>query len=557
MANQEDYTASTRMWFKQITKEKKDVASIYIYAILSGLVQLSIPLGIQAIVSFVLGATMVTSLYLLIGFVVLGTFLYGVFRVKVMQIIEKIQQKIFVEYSIAFAKKLPKIDLAATKKYYLPELVNRFFDILNLQKSISKILLEIPTALIQIFFGIILLSFYHVWFLVFGAVVIIIVGCIFYFTMDSGIQSSVEESNKKYEVASWLEDIASAIKTFKINSKSDMHLTGTDERVAQYLDHRTSHFKVLLFQYKSIIGFNVTITLVMLGIGTYLLINQKLNIGAFVATEIVVIMIMSAVEKLIKSLESYYDMIASVLKLHKVTGLREESNGEIVLQSTARGMEVVFKDVSLNFADSRPVFIHLNFTIPANSLTMISGQVGAGKSMLLNMIAGFYEPSGGTVLFDKIPIKNIDKIALRNRIGLYMEDMTIIKGTLHENLVLGRENISTEDILRLAESIGIEQLSDQFSNGFYTLLSETDTEISFSSRKMILILRALLGNNRLLLLEDPLDGMDEVFRKKLTQYLDEIKQHTTVILVSKEKEVMEIADQHLYLQNRTDRKSVV
>lgn len=551
MANQEDYTASTRMWFKQITKEKKDVASIYIYAILSGLVQLSIPLGIQAIVSFVLGATMVTSLYLLIGFVVLGTFLYGVFRVKVMQIIEKIQQKIFVEYSIAFAKKLPKIDLAATKKYYLPELVNRFFDILNLQKSISKILLEIPTALIQIFFGIILLSFYHVWFLVFGAVVIIIVGCIFYFTMDSGIQSSVEESNKKYEVASWLEDIASAIKTFKINSKSDMHLTGTDERVVQYLDHRTSHFKVLLFQYKSIIGFNVTITLVMLGIGTYLLINQKLNIGAFVATEIVVIMIMSAVEKLIKSLESYYDMIASVLKLHKVTGLREESNGEIVLESTARGMEVVFKDVSLNFADSRPVFIHLNFNIPANSLTMISGQVGAGKSMLLNMMAGFYEPSAGTILFDKIPIKNIDKIALRNRIGLYMEDMTIIKGTLHENLVLGRENISTEDILRLAESIGIEQLSDQFSNGFYTLLSETDTEISFSSRKMILILRALLGNNRLLLLEDPLDGMDEVFRKKLTQYLVEIKQHTTVILVSKEKEVMEIADQHLYLQNRT------
>lgn len=551
MANQEDYTASTRMWFKQITKEKKDVASIYIYAILSGLVQLSIPLGIQAIVSFVLGATMVTSLYLLIGFVVLGTFLYGIFRVKVMQIIEKIQQKIFVEYSIAFAQKLPKIDLAATKKYYLPELVNRFFDIQNLQKGISKILLEIPTALIQIFFGIILLSFYHPWFLVFGAVVIIIVVCVFYFTMDSGIQSSVEESNKKYEVASWLEDIASAIKTFKINSKSDMHLTGTDERVVQYLDHRTSHFKVLLFQYKSIIGFNVTITLVMLGIGTYLLVNQKLNIGAFVATEIVVIMIMSAVEKLIKSLESYYDMIASLVKLNKVTGLREESNGEIVLESAVNGMEVVFKDVSLNFADSRPVFIHLNFTIPANSLTMISGQVGAGKSMLLNMMAGFYEPSGGTILFDKIPIKNIDKIAFRNRIGLYMEDMTIIKGTLHENLVLGRENISTEDILRLSEEIGIEQLSDQFSNGFYTLLSETDTEISFSSRKMILIIRALLGKNRLLLLEDPLDGMDEVFRRKLTQYLDKIKQHTTVILVSKEKEALEIADQHLYLHDRT------
>lgn len=551
MAKEQEYTATSSMWFRQITKEKKDLAAIYIYAILSGLVQLSIPLGIQAIVSFVLGATMVTSLYLLIGFVVLGTFLMGVFRIKVMQIIEKIQQKIFVEYAIAFAQKLPKIDLSATKKYYLPELINRFFDTQNLQKGISKILLEIPTALIQIVFGIILLSFYHAWFLVFGAVVIIIVICIFYFTMDSGIQSSIEESSKKYEVASWLEDIAGAIKTFKIISKTNMHLAGADQRVTQYLDHRTSHFKVLLIQYKSIIGFNVIITLVMLAIGTYLLVNQKLNIGAFVATEIVVIMIMSAVEKLIKSLESYYDMIASLVKLNKVTGLLEESNGEIVLEGQSNGLEVMFKDVSLNFGDSRPIFTNLNFNVPANSLAVISGQVGAGKSMLLNMIAGFYDPSAGTILFDKIPIKNIDKIALRNRIGLYMEDMTIIKGTLHENLVLGRENISTEDILRLSEAIGIEHLSDQFSNGFYTLLSETDTEISFSARKMILMLRALLGNNRLLLLEDPLDGMDDVFRNKLLQYLHRIKAHTTIIIVSKERDIMEIADQHLYLRNRT------
>ncbi|WP_202912396.1 ATP-binding cassette domain-containing protein [Sphingobacterium olei] len=551
MAQEQDYAMSRRMWFKQITKEKKDVAAIYIYAILSGLVQLSIPLGIQAIVSFVMGATMVTSLYLLISFVVLGTFLTGLFRVKVMQIIEKIQQKIFVEYSLAFARKLPKIDLPAAKKYYLPELVNRFFDILNLEKGISKILLEIPTALIQIFFGILLLSFYHPWFLVFGAVVVIIVVAIFYFTMDSGIRSSVEESNRKYEVASWIEDIAGDIKTFKITSKTDIHLAGTDKRVVQYLDNRTTHFKVLLFQYKAIIGFNVIITLVMLAIGTYLMVNQKLNIGAFVATEIVVLTIMAAVGKLIRSLEHYYNMIASIVKLNKVTGLLEEDNGEIALENHTGGMEVMFKDVSLTFGDRAPIFKQLDFQVEANTLTAVSGKLGAGKTLLLNMLAGFYPPTTGSILIDKIPMKNIDKIAMRNRIGLYMDDMTIIKGTLHENIVLGRADISTEDILALAEEIGIDQLSDQFSNGFFTLLSETDTEISFSSRKIILLLRALLGNNRLLLLEDPFDGMDEVFRSKLMQYLNKIKQYTTIIVVSQEKEVIELADKHLYLRNRT------
>ena len=127
---------------------------------------------------------MVTSIYLLIALVVVGTWLVGFFRLKVMQIIEKIQQKIFVEYSIAFAEKLRKLNLTKINKYFLPELVNRFFDMPNLQKGISKILLDIPTAIIQIFFGIILLSFYHPWFLIFGLIVLLGVIFIFRITME-------------------------------------------------------------------------------------------------------------------------------------------------------------------------------------------------------------------------------------------------------------------------------------------------------------------------------------------------------------------------------------
>ena len=316
--------------FKYVTKEKKDVTNIYFYAILNGLVQLSVPLGIQSIISFVMGATMATSIYILIIFVVIGTWLVGYFRLKVMQIIEKIQQKIFVEFSVAFTEKIPKVNLSSTRKYYLPELVNRFFDTQNLQKGISKILLEIPTALIQILFGLLLLSFYHPWFLIFGALVVLSVVLIFNFTMESGIKSSLEESDKKYETAAWIEDLAASVKSFKIKSETDIHLKGIDERVTGYLEHRTSHFRVLQIQYKTIIAFKVIITLAMLVIGTYLLVNQKLNIGAFIATEIVVLSIMAAVEKLIISLESYYDVIASLAKLNKVTELAEEKNGEIV-----------------------------------------------------------------------------------------------------------------------------------------------------------------------------------------------------------------------------------
>ncbi|WP_313268559.1 peptidase domain-containing ABC transporter [Epilithonimonas vandammei] len=537
--------------FKYVTKEKKDVTNIYFYAILNGLVQLSVPLGIQSIVSFVMGATMATSIYILIAFVVLGTWLVGYFRLKVMQIIEKIQQKIFVEFALAFAEKLPKLNLSATRKYYLPELVNRFFDTQNLQKGISKILLEIPTALIQILFGILLLSFYHPWFLVFGALVIICVIFIFRFTMESGIKSSIDESDKKYEVASWLEDIAASIKTFKLNSKTEIHVAETDNRVVNYLNDRTSHFRVLVIQYKTIIAFKVIITLVMLVIGTYLLVNQQLNIGAFIATEIVVLTIMTAVEKLIISLESYYDVIAALSKLNKVTDLPEEDLGAITLENQNSGFEIEFKEVNFAFNDYQMILENVNFKIAENSLNVITGSLGSGKSLLLNMMTGFYEPTSGRILFDKIPLKNVDKISLRNQIGMFLEDMTIIKGTVYENIILGQSHISAEQILDISEEIGVDDFSSLFSNGFFTKISETDTEISFSSKKKIMLLRALVGERRLLILEDPLDGMDDAFKIKMREHLSNLKENTTVIVVSEDPEMIEIADQHLHIEEGT------
>lgn len=549
MNEEKEFALSNAALFNYITKEKRDVWAIYIYAILSGVVQLSIPLGIQAIVSFIMGATMVTSLYILIFFIVLGTFLVGFFRVKVMQIIEKIQQKMFVEYSIAFANKIPKINLSATKKYYLPELVNRFFDTQNLQKGIQKILLEIPTALIQIVFGILLLSFYHPWFLVFGALVIIIVAIIFRFTMKSGIRSSLEESEKKYAVASWLEDIAGAVKTFKINSTADAHLTGTDERVVKYLEHRTSHFRVLEFQYKTIIGFNVTITMLMLTIGTYLLVTQQMNIGAFIATEIVVLTIMNAVERLIKSLESYYDVIASLVKLNKVIDLPEEQTGQLRLPETNSGMLVELDDVSFAFTDNRPILKNISFEAKPNTITVISGAFGAGKTTLLNVMAGFYENSSGVISFDKIPLPNLNKDQLRAATGLYTQDMIIIKGTLLENILLGRKQVSADEVVRVSQQIGLEDLPGLFSKGFDTEISETDTEVSFSAKKKITLLRALLGNTRLLMLEDPLQGMNEAFKTRMIAHLLKIKTYTTIIIISQNAALSDIADQHLHLED--------
>ena len=165
-----------------ILTDRKDIVSIYFFAIMSGLVQLSLPLGVQAIISFVLGATMVTSIYVLIFVIVLGVFLVGAFQINQMKIIEKIQQNIFVRNTYLFAEVLPQIDLMKSNNYYLPEKITRFFDVMSVQKGISKLLLDIPIASIQIIFGLLLLSFYHPIFIAFGFLLLLFLVLILWFT---------------------------------------------------------------------------------------------------------------------------------------------------------------------------------------------------------------------------------------------------------------------------------------------------------------------------------------------------------------------------------------
>jgi len=267
------FTHPVRNILKVIRLEKNEISSVYFYAILNGMIQLSLPLGIQSIISFVLGATISTSLIIMMSLVVLGVFLSGMLQVNQMRLIEKVQQKIFVRYSFEFAERIPKLDLQRVDSYYLPELVNRFFDTVSLQKGISKLLLDIPAASIQIIFGLLLLSFYHPVFIFFGIVLVLIIYLILRFTSAKGMESSLRESDYKYAVAGWLEEMARVIKSFKFSRNTSLNIQRTDKLVTGYLQQRTVHFRVLLFQYWTLITFKLMITASMLIVGVILMVD--------------------------------------------------------------------------------------------------------------------------------------------------------------------------------------------------------------------------------------------------------------------------------------------
>ncbi|MCE2849275.1 MAG: ABC transporter ATP-binding protein [Chitinophagaceae bacterium] len=255
---------SIRRFFEVIRIEKKEVSAIYFYAILSGLIQLSLPLGIQAIINFAQVAagrgTLPPSMWILIILVVGGVLISGIVQVNQMKVVEKIQQRIFARYAFEFSFKIPRLKIADTDGYHMPELVNRFFDVVSLQKSLSKLLLEIPLAVIQVLFGIILLSFYNPLFIVLGLMLLLMLYLSLSMTAKRGLEASLRESNYKYNMVAWLEELARAFKSFKVSGKHNLHLKKTDELLEGYLEARTDHFNVLKLQYWSLIIFKLLIT---------------------------------------------------------------------------------------------------------------------------------------------------------------------------------------------------------------------------------------------------------------------------------------------------------
>ena len=292
--------------------DRKEIYQVYVYALLNGLVNLSLPLGIQAIVNLIQGGERSTAWLVLVAFVILGVALTGIFQLLQLRIVENIAQKIFSRASFEFAFRIPRIQYKSLHDYYAPELANRFFDTLTIQKGLPKILIDFSLAAFQIVVGLIVLSLYHQFFILFGVFLIVIIYTIIVITGPKGLRTSLEESKYKYKVAYWLEEIARTKLSFKLVHKPEISLAKTNEQVASYLESRESHFRLLILQFLNLIGFKVLIAAGLLIIGSILVFEQQMNIGQFVAAEIIIILIINSVEKLIKSLDSIYDVLTAL-----------------------------------------------------------------------------------------------------------------------------------------------------------------------------------------------------------------------------------------------------
>ena len=544
-------TPYQRFWLL-LKPDSKEIYQVYTYAFFKGVIALSLPLGIQSIINLIQGGSVSASWMLLVFIVTLGIAMGGYMQLMQMRITETIQQKIFTRAAFDFTYRIPKIKFEDIYKYYAPELMNRFFDVLTLQKGLSKIIIDFSTAILQIVFGLVLLSLYHPFFIIFSILLVILVYSIIKLTSRKGLETSLYESKYKYNVVSWLEELARAKDSFKLAGITNLPELKTDERVKGYLESRENHFQVLQKQYRLLLLFKIIVALGLLIVGGLLVLEQQMNIGQFVAAEIIILLVIDSSEKIIINLENVFDILTSLEKIGQVTDLELDNqlNNSSLNHDIIVPIQVEIKGIHFTYPGKiKPVLQNISYNFKANNSYCITGNNGSGKSTLIHLISGLYQPQSGSVCINDLPILNYNISHLYKVIGNGLAEETLFEGTLLENITLGRDFIKIEDVLWAIERVFLSEYVKELSKGLDTFIETSGGKLSKSITQRIIIARSIVNKPKLILLENHIDFIEEVERNKIIDFLTSKSNGWTLISISNNNYLQEKCDTVIYMND--------
>jgi ABC-type bacteriocin/lantibiotic exporter with double-glycine peptidase domain len=513
--------------------DKRDVYQIIFYAAFAGLVNLSLPLGIQAIINFIQSGQLSVSWIVLVLLVTVGVGFGGVLTIMQFRIVENLQQRIFVRSSFEFAYRMPLIKFKEMYSEYAPEKANRFFDTLMVQKGTAKLLLDFCAAFLQVGFGIILLSLYHSFFMVVGLLFIAILYIIFKYSYKDGLETSLNESKFKFKVAAWLQEIARNRESFRKSKSFEYALERNDAYVAEYVNFRESHFQVMKKQYIQLTVFKVIVTAALLSIGGFLVIHHQMNIGQFVAAEIVIVLLINSVEKIIFGLESFYDVLTSVEKIGQVTDM-EISGMPKSAAISVEGVTVETENVGYHYPGySKQSLKNISLKISQGEKILVTGANGAGKSTLLRLLSGMLEPENGAMYVTDNYMNRLDEDDYRAVSGTFLQGDTLFAGTIRENILFGNDTLDSEDLKWALDNVCLTPFIKTFPNGLENQIHPGGNELSASDIQKILLARSIVNKPKILFLEDPVDKMDPLTSEKIVDFLLSEGNKWTVVVTSK------------------------
>lgn len=530
--------------------ESRELWIAIVYSIAIGLISLVLPVAVQALVNTVAFGTVLQPLVVLTLLVFLALCFAAVLQAYRAWVVELIQRRIFVRTAGDVTLRLVNVRVSALDKHHGPELVNRFLDVVTVQKAASTLLVDGLSVLFSTIIGMTLLAIYHPWLLAFDVLLLVFFAIVLFPLGSGAIPTAVKESKAKYGLVAWLEEVARNQISFKSSPGAAFALSKTNQFVTEYLLYRSKHFRILMRQILGSFLLQAVASAILLGVGGWLVISRQLTLGQLVAAEIVVALVVSSFTKFGKHLETFYDLMAATDKLGYLTDLPLERTGGEPLPAGDKGAHLCIRDVSIGYRERGKIFEHASLDVPSGARIGLAGATGKGKSTILDVIYGFREPEAGFLELDGRDYRDIRLSDLRAQVALVRQP-EIFEGTILENLRLGLENCDSVSAKAALEKVGLLQSVLELPEGIHTRLSSGGQPLSPGQRVQLELARALLHNPRLLILDESLDYLDDLPQKdRLLEVLFSPRAPWTLIAVSQDPTILSRCERVYALRDR-------
>lgn len=542
------FTKTFNRLFDLIALEKHDIIVVFVFTFLISLLSLATPLAVQTLVNIVVMGGVLQSLFVVSIILFVLLIFSGVLYILERYVIELIQRRIFIRTAIEAATNAQGLDITFQDTNNSLELMNRFFDVTNVQKSAYILLTGGLAATLQVAVGSLVLLFYSLYFFI----VVLIMFLILWFIIGAlgkyAITAAVDESYAKYDVVDWLENITKNLRTFKFAGGSNYSARQIDELANNYLDKRSRSFSILIKQ--DILGHFVYALggTFMLGLGGWLVMQGDINVGQFVAAELIIFGVLASYLSLIRKLESFYDLLAGLDKLSVLQDLPQERRGShnVPLQSAVL---IEFNQVSFNFDQQDPLINNLTFSLQSGTSNAIIGKSGSGKSTLVDLITGLRSPASGVVMMNGVDLRNANIASLRTQVSL-VKDIEVIEATILDNLRLGHKDITVESTMNVLSSLGLLMAVMQLKDGLETKLPITGLPLTNHQLRVLMVARAVMHKPSLILVDELLDDLDEVELKPVLEYLLAGLNQWTLLILTKHQRIANQCQHLIQLESR-------
>lgn len=527
--------------------EAADLSTIVVYGAGSAVLALAVPLTVDALISNITFGTLLTPLVVLVGVLLGCLLLQGVMRALQAVVAEVIERRIFVRVVSDLSWRLPRVDVSAFDRRHGPELVNRFFDTVTVQKSSSKLFLSVTNVVLTTAVGMTVLAFYHPFLLVFVVVLVLAILFLVFGLGVGGVRTAIAESVAKYEIAAWLQELARHTTAFCTQGGAEFARERADELCARYVGARRSHFRILFRQICSALGLQVLASTAVLAIGGWLVIDQQLTPGQLVASELIVTAVVANITKLGSMLESWYDVCAAADKLGHLIDLPLERQTGEALPAARGGIAIRLDGVTCNGREDAKVPGQFDLTIAAGERVALVGSVGGSASRLLDVLYGLRAPSGGHVTVEGLDLRQLRLDRTRDEFSL-VHGTEIVEGTVLDNIRFGREGVHAAAVRSALDDVGLWDEIMALPDGLDTELTTGGQPLSSSQASRLMLARAILREPRLLLLDGALDVLPPAIRRRVVDHLFDRRHGWTMLVVTSMPDVIAACDRRLELE---------